>query len=242
MRSVPTAIIVLCAAAAAQQPPRPSLTAEQVIEKSIQASGGRQAMEKLSSTHAKGTMEFKPMDMRGTVEIYGKAPNKQLVVTLIEGVGEIRQGFDGQVAWGQGAAGDITEIGGAALEDLKRSATFNAPLKWREIFPKAELAGEETVGGRKAYVLKLTTAAGKLVTHYYDAETFYLLRDMGIRETPQGAMEITADFSDYREVGGIKVPFRINQVMPMAEIVITISEMQNNIAIPDSQFSKPAPR
>jgi zinc protease len=237
MRIVLTALMFSFAAAA---PSAPALTAAQVIEKSIEASGGRAAMGKLSSTHAKGTMEFQPAEMHGAVEVYAKAPNKQLVVSLIEGLGEIRQGFDGQVAWSQDAGGDITELSGAALEDLKRAATFNAALKWQELFPKAELAGEEDVNGQRAYVVKLTTAAGKQVTHYYDAQTFLLLREKGLRDTPQGPMEITADFSDYRDVGGIKVPFRSKQVLPMAEIVVVLSEMQTNIAVPDSVFTKPA--
>jgi zinc protease len=238
MRLLLTLSMLLAAAATAQ--PVPPLTAAKVIEKSIEASGGRAAMEKLSSTHAKGTMEFQPAEMHGAVEIYAKAPNRQLVVSLIEGLGEIRQGFDGQVAWSQDAGGDITELSGAALEDLKRSSTFNAALKWQELFPKAELAGEEDVDGRRAYIVKLTSAAGKQVTHYYDAGTFLLLREKGVRDTPQGPMDITADFSDYRDVGGLKVPFRTKQVLPMAEIVVVISEVQTNVAIPDSLFAKPA--
>src|SRR5208283_5480599 len=131
------AALILATVAPAQQPPKPALTAEQALEQSIVATGGRQAMEKISSSYAKGLMEFPASEARGVIERYAKAPDKQLTVTNLEGVGETRQGFDGQVAWSQDPAGHVTELAGAALEDLKRGAAFNAILNWRDLYPKA---------------------------------------------------------------------------------------------------------
>lgn len=232
-------VLVFASAAAAQQPARPALTAGQVIEKSIAATGGRQAMEKLSSSYAKGLMDFPAAETHGAIERYAKAPNKQLTVTYFEGIGETRQGFDGRVAWYQNPGGQVTELTGAALEDLKRGAAFNAALSWRDLYGKAELAGKESVGGREAYVVKLTAASGKVATRYYDAGTFLLLRETAIYDTPQGDMVIAAEFSDYRDVDGIKTPFRTRQVMPVGEIVFTLTELKNNLPIEDAKFAKP---
>jgi hypothetical protein len=219
---------------------KPRFTAEQIIDRSIEATGGRAAMGKLVSTYAKGTMEFTAQEVHGVMEFYAKAPNKQLAIMNLESVGEVRQGFDGQVAWGQDPTGQIIEISGAPLDDMKRRAVFNPALKWRELYSKAELQGEDTVGGRKAYIIRLTAADGTLITRYYDIETFLLLREKGSHETPQGVMDITADFSDYRDIGGVKAPFSIRQSLAAGEIVIKISEMKNNLEIDDAKFSKPA--
>lgn len=219
---------------------KPGFTAEQIIDRSIEATGGRSAMGKLVSTYAKGTMEFTAQDVHGVMEFYAKAPNKQLAIMNLESVGEVRQGFDGQVAWGQDPTGQIIEISGAPLDDMKRRAVFNPALKWRELYPKAELQGEDTVGGRKAYVVRLTATDGALITRYYDTGTFLMLREKGSHETPQGVMDITADFSDYRDIGGVKAPFSIRQSLAAGEIVIKISEMKNNLEIDDAKFSKPA--
>jgi outer membrane lipoprotein-sorting protein len=239
MRSVLLAAVLVSAAAAAQTT-KPSLTAAEIIDKSIEATGGRAAMEKLSSTYAKGTMEFTSQEAHGVMEFYAKAPNKQLIVMNLESVGEIKQAFDGQVAWGQDPSGQVIEVTGAPLDDMKQNAVFNAALKWRDLFPKVELTGEDTVGGRKAFVIRLTNEKGKVITRYYDTETFLLLRESGNRETPQGPMDIKADFSDYREVNGIKAPFVVKQSLPMGEIVLKISEMKNNVEIDDAKFTKPA--
>ncbi len=231
--------VVFAAVALAQQPAQPALTAEQVIEKSIAATGGRQAMEKISSSFAKGLMEFPASDAHGVIERYAKAPDKQLTVTNLEGVGESRQGFDGRVAWSQDPTGQVTELTGTALEDFKRGARFNAVLNWRDLYPKVELAGKQPVGGSEAYVIKLTAASGKVTTRYYDTQTFLLLRETAIYDTPQGDMVIVATFSDYRDIDGIQTPFRIRQVMPVGEIIFTTTELKNNVPVDDAKFAKP---
>ena len=69
MRSaLATLILISVGFASAQEKAKPSLTAEQVIDKSIDAVGGHAAMEKLSSTWAKGSMEFTTQHVSGTME------------------------------------------------------------------------------------------------------------------------------------------------------------------------------
>lgn len=199
MRSVLWLAILMSAASGPAQekakttpaPKKPGLTAEQVMNKSIEATGGRVAMEKLVSTYAKGMMEFPAQDMYGMMEMYAKAPNKQLIVMNLDMVGEVKQAFDGKIAWAQEPSGHILEVSGAPLEDAKRRAVFNASLKWRELYPKAELTGEGSVGDRKAYVIRLTTEGGQSVTRYYDQETFLLLREAGNHAPPPRAQWIS---------------------------------------------------
>jgi hypothetical protein len=224
----------------AAEPKKPALTAEQIIDKSIQAAGGRAAMEKLVSTYAKGMLEFKAQDMYGMLEIYAKAPNKQLILMNLDMVGEVKQAFDGQLAWAQEPSGHVVEISGAPLEEARRRAVFNAPLKWHELYSKAEFTGEGSVGGHKAYMIRLSGDGGQSVTRYYDQETFLLLREAGNHETPQGPMDVQADFSDYRDVDGVKSPFQIRQTLPQGEMVLKISEIKNNVEIDDAKFAKPA--
>jgi outer membrane lipoprotein-sorting protein len=236
-------LIAFCVAgmlAAAQEPKKPDLTAQQIIDKSIEASGGRAAMEKVTSSVAKGMIEG-AQGLRATMEFYAKAPNKRLIVTVIETGGEIRQGFDGKVGWSQDPARGVVELTGAPLADLAREAVFNSALKWREVYPKAELTGREKIGVRDAYVVRLTPASGKPVTQYFDAETFLMLRQISTQDTPSGPMELTVDFSDYRDVGGgIKAPFRMRQKLPVGDILVTMIQVSNNVEIDDATFAMPA--
>lgn len=246
MRAILLAVSLAWTLAAAPQdkpaePKKVGPTAEEIIEKSLEASGGRAAMEKLTSTVAKGSLEMGATGMKATMEFYAKAPNKRLIVTSIEGFGEIRQGFDGKIGWSQDPQRGIVEVTGEQLANLQRESTFNAALKWKELYPKVEMTGKEKVGERDTYVLKLTPTTGKPVTQYIDAQNYQLARQISTQDTPQGPMEITVDFSDFRDIGdGIKAPFQLKQVLPMGEITVKMTEMKNNVAIEDTRFAKPA--
>jgi outer membrane lipoprotein-sorting protein len=102
------------------------------------------------------------------------------------------------------------------------------------------LKGKEKIGDRDAWVLVLTSTAGKTVTQYVDAETFLLTRQLMTQQTAQGEMEMKVELSDYRDVSGVKVPFLIKQMLPPGDIIIKFTEMQNNVPIDDAKFAKPA--
>lgn len=227
-------LFLLCALSCAAQ------TAEQIIEKSIAATGGRAAMEKVTSIFSKGLMGTSLEEMHNTVEFYAKAPNKRLIVMYFEEAGEMRQGFDGTVAWSQMPMQETVELTGEQLAAVKLEAVFNPALKWRELYPKAVLKGVEKVGDRHVYAILLTPPSGKPVTQYYDTRTLLLVRQSGNFETPQGPMNISVEFSDYRDIGGgVKAPFLTRQLMPMGEVLMRITDMQTNLAIDDAKFAKP---
>lgn len=242
MRTILYTAVLMCAPiCAAQTKVQPGPTAEQIIEKSIQAGGGRAAMEKVTSTVFKGVMGTSADEMHNTVEYYAKAPNKRLVAMNLEGVGEILQGFDGTVAWNRLAGQEAVEVTGPQLAEVRRETLFNALLKWRELYSKVEMKGKQKVGDREAYVVVLTPAADQPLTQYYDAETFLLLRQSGNFSTPQGSMDIQVDLLDYRDIGGgLKAPFERRQTMPMGAIVMKITKLENNVEIDDAKFAKPA--
>jgi len=217
------------------------LTAEEILEKSIEASGGRAAREKIVSSVLKGEMEMGAQAMRGTIEIYSKAPNKRLTITRIEGLGEVRQGFDGKTGWRKDPSGNVSDITGPQLALLEREATMNGELNWRQLYEKVEVAGKGKVENRETWVLKITPKAGLPMVRYYDAETFLLLRS-DITVTG-GAKEFALKtfYADYRNVEGVMVPFQITQQMPMGAIGTRITEVRYNVPLDDSLFSKPEP-
>ncbi len=244
---LPVVVLAIGVVASAQQTAAPAapakldITAEQVMEKAIDAIGGQKAFEGLKSQYMKGKFEFPSMGVTGESEIFQKAPNKQMSVTTVEGFGEIRLGFDGEVAWADNPMAGLTTMEGEALAAIRLQSTFNAELKWKELYPKAELKGKEPVGEREAYVVELTPAEGKPATHYYDAENFLLLRSDVVVPTMSGMNLVQWMFSDYKDVEGRKIPHTVKQNIPEGEIVITLAEVKSNIDIDDARFAKPGP-
>jgi outer membrane lipoprotein-sorting protein len=229
------AVVLACAGASAQD-----MTAEQVIEKGIQASGGREAMQKITSRTARGTVDVTFAGITAPTEVYAKAPNKMVSITTVEGYGIIKNGFDGTVGWSDTPEAGIQEFKGDRNEESKRNASFNGLLKWRELYDKAELKGKEKVGERDTYVVVLAPKAGKPVMQYYDASTFELVRQVQTTISDQGEAEVKSDFSDYREIDGVKAPFTIRQTIPMGELIIKLTEVKHNVEIEDAKFAKPS--
>ena len=134
----------------------------------------------------------------------------------------------------------LRELEAAERGDTLRDCAFHAEIQWRDFYPKVELAGKEKVGEREAYKIIMTPASGQPVTRYIDAENFLIVRQISTRESSGGVVTIDASLSDYRDVGGVKVPFLIHQKMPGYELLIKMIVVENNAPIDDSRFARPA--
>lgn len=236
MRSALVGTLFLALTAAFAQEP----TAEQIIEKSIQATGGREALQAMKSYVAKGTLEIVAMGVTAPTEVYRKAPDKAYNITSIEGYGDVRRGFDGKVGWSDEPQNGLVDLQGEELAVQKREAQFHGELNWKQMFPKAEVTGKGKVGARDCYIVVLTPTEGKPVTRYYDVETGLLAKQVQTTATAQGEMTIPTEISDYKDVGGVKIAHTMKMDMPgIGELLIRLKDVQANVAIDDAKFAKP---
>ena len=216
-------------------------TVEKVMNDFIAASGGSAAYLKVTSTETKGTFTLKAQKITADVVTKAKAPDKIYVSQIITGVGKFESGYDGKIGWSRDPLHGLRALSGNELEQLRTQARFNAPLHWKEIYSKSQMLGVRTVNGAKAYAIRFTPAKGKPSTQYYDVKTKLLIRVDQIVEQPEGAIPSESYLSDYRVVDGIKEPFSVRQVATgIGEATITTTKIQNNAAIDDSIFAKPA--
>ena len=83
-------------------------------------------------------------------------------------------------------------------------------------------------------------APGKpLARFYFDSNTGLLVRMVRYSETPVGRMPVQIDYADYRDVNGLKVPYRWTLARTSGRFTIQVSEMQQNVPIDDAKFLKP---
>ncbi len=216
-------------------------TVDQILDKFIESSGGKAALEKITSRYVKGTFDIPSMGASGTVEIYAKAPNKSYTVIDVPGFGTIQQGYDGTVAWEDNPMTGPRDLTGVELAARKRDVDFYRELHLKELYPKMEVKGKEKVGERDAYVVEGTPAEGKSEKMFFDVENGLLIRADAERESPQGAALVETYLEDYRDVDGVKTPFTMRQVNPMFSMTIKFSEVKSNVDIDDSKFSKAKP-
>ena len=223
-----------------KKPAAPMPTADEVLEKSIKAVGGKEAIMKITSRVEKGMFELPSMGVSTPVEVYAKAPNKAYFFLDVPSYGVVQDGFDGTTAWAQDPQSGLREKTGTELAEVKLDEDFYRAVKLKELYSKRELKGVESVGGREAYVVVLTPTGGSAEKLYFDKENGLLVqRDME-RDGGQGRGPVQQFLSDYKEVDGVKVPHTLRIVSGIGEIILKITEIKHNVAVEDSKFSKPA--
>ena len=245
LSSVAIATLALAICLPAQDAKLPSTsgaatpTVDRIIDRYIAAIGGRAAIEKITSRASLGRIEVPSMNLSGTVMIHEKAPDKTLQVVVFNG-NAFRQGFDGTRAWTDDPADGLRVLSGVEFAEAKRDADFFHPLHLHEIYSKLTLVGTEKVGDRDAYVLEGTAPdESQPDKMYFDAQNGLALRIVSPRHTPDGEAKIQEDFSDYRSVDGLYLPFTIGQTGGSADFTIHISEIHHGVDLDDSEFAAP---
>jgi outer membrane lipoprotein-sorting protein len=240
------AIFLAASSAAGQTEVKPAAgagaalpTADEVVDKYVNAIGGKEAYEKLSSRLSKGTFELPAMGASGSLEIHAKAPNKTISIIDIPGFGVISRSYDGTTAWSQDPQTGIRELTGNELTIQKRGADFFQAVRMKELYPKREVKGKEKVGEREAYLVEMVPSEGGPVKMYFDTENGLLTKIQLDAETPQGTMDFQTMLADYKEVDGVKLAYTIRQVAGALDFVIKIQEIKHNVPIDDEKFKKP---
>lgn len=221
-------------------------TPDAVIEKYLAALGGRDALGKLTSRRATGTVALNSggTDLNGTYEHSAKAPNKVRVLIKLDlsamGVPDpmmIDQRFDGAAAMNMNSMQGDTPITGSQLEHMKNNAFPSPLLNYKTNGMKFEMLPKEQVAGRDATVLVATPKTGPSMKLYFDPESGLLVRSVVRLNVPeQGEIEQVSEPSDYRAVDGVKIPFKIVNTSPNQTVTITITKVENNIALDDAIF------
>lgn len=209
-------------ATTAREPGSP--TPEEIIDKYIQAAGGKAAFEKLHSRVSRGRADMTSMGMSGSLELYEKAPNKFARLITVPGLGVMMRGTSEGASWWQDSLQGYIEFEGSSWFEGLREGYFNRTIDLKHLYPEWQFKGTEKVGEREAYVLQATTSV--LSRYYFDKQSGLLLR--------RG----NTYYEDYREVDGVKLPFSVREdALPGFTFVYKITEIKHNVAIEDAKFA-----
>jgi hypothetical protein len=155
----------------------------------------------------------------------------------VEPLGVLRQGFDGRAGWNLSDKGsqslNTTELAALAGGDFYREIDF------RGSYTRIKLLGKVKEGYRELYMLEAVSRNGTAENLYFDVESGLLIHRDVTRRTSQGSVRSEAYFSDWREVDGVKVPFRMTQSMPNIRFVITLEDIKHNVPVEEAVFQRP---
>lgn len=199
---------------------------DEIVGRYLDAIGGRAALEKLTSRVSRGTVELQTMGLSGTAEIYEQAPDKSTLILNVEGLGTIQQTFDGTIAWLQDPLDGYVKFAPVASAKIHDESIFQRELRFKELNPGLVLIGKDKVGEREAYVLH-SFSSRVFEKWYFDALTGLLLRKGNIY------------YDDYREVDGVKLPFKVTDESSNGfGVVVRLSEIKHNVPIDPAKFAE----
>jgi len=183
-----------------------------------------------------------PQQIPLSVEIYEKAPDKVLVVARL-GQQTARGAWDGSRSWME--VGDKTRDSTVAEQARLRSLLSIYPLgHFKDQYQSLKVVGKEEIGDRvPTFVVEGLTNDNRRQKLYFDVKTGLLVRRIAYTRTRLGDDPEQVDFADYRDAGGVKIPFRVttsyldNNHLNSTRVISTV---ENNLALDDARFATPA--
>jgi len=224
----------------------PLPTAESIIERMIEAEGGREAMAAVRSRIIRGEIQILGLGMTAAFVSHNTGEGGYHESMSIPGNEQgqpamtFDQGYSDGIAWSLDTMQGGRLLGGVEKEMRRRSSHLHLLLHIAEDYSKIECVGKRQVGERPAYELKMTPKVGNPETWIVDAETWLSLRnEMTIEAEMLGKIKMALAASDYRLVDGLRLPHRMEIEQGPTRLLLTITAYEHNAEIPPETFQLP---
>jgi hypothetical protein len=214
-------------------------TADEIVNRYIAAMGGEAAIRKITSRIQKGDMEVG--NTATPIEVVTQAPNKRVSITKT-GQNESITAFDGKSGWMGSTGRPAREMAAPESWAAGIDAEFYFGLRIKEMFASAPMRVSRTpakVNGFDCDVITATGGNGLPVRLYFDRETGLLARMVRFTATPVGPNPTQIDYADYRDSGGVKIPFRWTLARPSGRFAVQVASVENNATVDPARFVKP---
>jgi outer membrane lipoprotein-sorting protein len=219
-------------------------TADELIAKNLQASGGKDKIEAVKAVRMTGKMVI-PQGMEIPVTVEFKDPDKLRSEATVQGMTMVTA-YDGKSGWKiepfMGKK-DPEAMSEDEIKQVKEQLETMAPLsKYKELGHTLEYVGKEDLEGTPVYKLKLTRKSGDIGHLYLDTESYLMVKMTGKTKMQGQELESESTMGDYKAVDGILYPHTVeSQLKGMpGKMVMSFSKIEVNPAIEDSRFAMPA--
>jgi hypothetical protein len=218
--------------------------AEQILDKYIQAVGGAQKLATFTSFTAKGTsLGFRGFGGGGEVEVYAKAPDQRATRVHYKDPdrGDVNRTFDGRAGWLATPLTVLAEyaLTGGELDGAKLDAQMTFPGQIKQVLTNWRVGNPIKIAKRDVLTVQGNGPRGLVATLYFDRETGLLTRLVRYARTPIGRAPTQIDYSDYRDVDGVKIPFRWTMGWLDGLDTYELTEVKLNAAVDPVKFGRP---
>jgi photosynthetic reaction center cytochrome c subunit len=221
------------------QPNPPDLPKpEEIVQKYVAALGGADALSKLNSLSKHGSAELGGRQFQMDVMI--KSPNRIATITHFPG-GDSISTWDGKAGWMLFPGSPVRAMAAADVDAARMDADLHFALDLKTAFTELQVERKMKIADKDTIMLVGKRPGMPPVELYFDAQTGLLVRIVRYESSALGLNPNQIDYSDYRDVAGVKIPFHLTSTFPTGRSAVQIATAEPNAAIRDDVFSKPSP-
>jgi photosynthetic reaction center cytochrome c subunit len=216
-----------------------------IIDKYLQALGGAQRLSTMTSWAATGTsMGFGGFGGAGRVELYAQAPDRRSTIIRFPAAPDrdasVRS-FDGRVGWIKTPLSVLGEyqLSGSEFDGARLDAQLSFPGQLTQVLNNLRTLDPVTIDGKACDVVQGDSQRRTFATLFFEKSTGLLVRTIRFGPSPIGRIPTQIDYSDYRDVNGIQMPFRFTLSWLDGRDEVRLNQIQLNVPIDAVKFGRP---
>lgn len=212
-------------------------SADQILDKYLVAVGGAEALKKIKTRVQKGTIDA--MGHQFPIEVFSEAPDKRISISHPQGGGSSVTAFNGEVGW-LSIANGVHRMTPSEREAARIDAQLYFAIQLREMYKDFRVLPSEEVNGHRTYLVYTTAEGRPALRLNFDQQSGLLVRLTRYAETPLGRNPTQIDYANYRETGGVKIPYQWTLTRPNGSFTIRVTEVQQNVPVDEKLFVPPS--
>jgi hypothetical protein len=156
--------------------------------------------------------------------------------------GDQTRSFNGKIGWvttPRALLGEY-EVTGTELDGQKLDAELSFPGQIKQVLTDLKVGYPDSINGKEVQVVQGRGPRNLLATLYFDKQTGLLVRLLRFGRSPIGRVPTQVDYADYRDVNGIKFPFKYKFSWLDGRDSFTLTKVETNVPVDESKFGKPS--
>jgi zinc protease len=233
----------LLPAAPAVSPARAGDPAKAILDRYVEAIGGKANIERIQTRIIRATMSL-GFGINASLETLQQRPDLIIERSKASGLGwevEFSSGYDGAVGWTQAPEEGFRKLAGSQLQQYILNSRLDRNSRLDELYPTRKVLPDRVIDNKKHHVLEMSTTFGTQETWCFDAESGLLTRTERIEDKggKKGRVNVTTMVEDYREVDGVRLPFRIKVQEGKDKYTVKVKSVVHNAVIEADKFAPP---
>jgi hypothetical protein len=172
------------------------------------------------------------------IDIFSKAPGKRATIIHLPN-GDNITAYDGTSGWTSAPDRPVRDIPSSEAVSAQAETDLQLPIRAKQLFSELRVGKPEKIGDHDVYVVSGFSAGEAVAKFYFDERSGLLLRMLRYADSPLGRNPTQIDYADYREQGGLKVPFQWTVARPNSRFTIQIAEVHDHVTVDDAKFARP---